>query len=114
MLLTQACVLWTAQVYEFLDPGSGTLYVAEPPPGLKLSALLAQSLSRLLGSPLTLPLHPLFEVEAGEQLPQLQPLLLPEVGSHFRHSSCGNVLSMCITCWPASMSFQPESMPGHC
>lgn len=69
------------QVYEFYEQPSenaaalGTLYVAVPPPGLPLSALLAQVLSRAMGCPFTLPLHPLLEVPDAAQLSQLQPVL---------------------------------------
>lgn len=71
------------QVYEFYELGGsdsaalGTMYVAEPPAGLPLSALLAQVLSRALGCPFTLPLHPLLEVHDAVRLSQLQPLLHP-------------------------------------
>jgi hypothetical protein len=74
-------------VYEFYelpggDSGSaaatvGVLYVAQPPPGLPLSALLAQVLSRALGCPFTLPLHPLLEAPDAASLAQLQPMLHP-------------------------------------
>ena len=68
------------QVYEFYEQATdsvavGTLYVAVPPAGLPLSALLAQVLSRALGCPFTLPLHPLLEVPDAAQLSQLQPVL---------------------------------------
>lgn len=68
------------QVYEFFEQSSqsaalGTLYVSVPPPGLPLSALLAQVLSRAMGCPFTLPLHPLLEVPDAAQLAQLQPVL---------------------------------------
>jgi len=68
------------QVYEFYEQSTdgatvGTLYVAVPPAGLPLSALLAQVLSRALGCPFTLPLHPLLEVPDAAQLSQLQPVL---------------------------------------
>jgi hypothetical protein len=53
------------------------MYVAVPPAGLSLSSLLAQVLSRALGSPFTLPLHPLLEVPDAAQLPLLQPVLHP-------------------------------------
>lgn len=69
-----------AQVLEFYEhssagAGYGNLYVAVPPAGLPLSALLAQVLSRALGCPFTLPLHPLLEVPDATQLSQLQPVL---------------------------------------
>jgi hypothetical protein len=69
-----------AQVLEFYEQSSdgagyGNLYVAVPPAGLSLSALLAQVLSRALGCPFTLPLHPLLEVPDATQLSQLQPVL---------------------------------------
>jgi hypothetical protein len=65
------------QIYEYYDSSSGKLYVAVPPAGLSLSSLLAQVLSRALGSPCTLPLHPLLEVPDAAQLPLLQPVLHP-------------------------------------
>lgn len=71
------------QVYEYFDSSSGIMYVAVPPPGLPLSSLLAQVLSRALGSPLTLPLHPLLEVSNAEQLKSLQPVLLPGMAGKF-------------------------------
>lgn len=72
--------LAVVQVYEFYEQPSesaamGTLYVAVPPTGLPLTALLAQVLSRALGCPFTLPLHPLLEVPDATQLAQLQPVL---------------------------------------
>ena len=55
---------------------SGRHYVAEPPPGLPLGWLLAAVVSRVLGSPVTLPLHPYFD-SVPEAIPALQPVLLP-------------------------------------
>lgn len=52
------------------------MYIAEPPPGVQLSALLAQALSRALKSPLPLPLEPLLACPAG-QLDTLRAALLP-------------------------------------
>jgi hypothetical protein len=75
------------QIYEYYDSSSGTMYVAVPPAGLSLSSLLAQVLSRALGSPFTLPLHPLLEVPDAAQLPLLQPVLHPGVCCH-RCSAC--------------------------
>lgn len=69
-----------ARVYEYSDPDTGALYVAEPPEGLTLSSLLSQACSRLLGVPLTLPFHPLFTVHSPQQLRELQPVLLPGEG----------------------------------
>ncbi|KIY97788.1 hypothetical protein MNEG_10174, partial [Monoraphidium neglectum] len=72
------------RVYEFAQHGpGGALLVAQPPPGLPLSQLLAGALSRELGSPVALPLAPLIEAGAGPggggpaALPALVPLLLP-------------------------------------
>jgi hypothetical protein len=62
-------------VYEFTD-ASGAMYVAEPPAGVQLAALLAQALGRALRSPLPLPLEPLLACPAG-QLPALRAALLP-------------------------------------
>jgi sacsin len=49
------------RVFEFDDAPNGRWYVAAPPPGLPLSALLAAVLSRALDSPVVLPLAPLLE-----------------------------------------------------
>jgi sacsin len=65
-----------SRVYEYAEARSGVQYVAEPPEGLPLEALLAQGISRALGSPVTLPLHPLLAAAASASLPALQPLLL--------------------------------------
>ena len=66
-----------AQVYEFTD-ASGSIYIADPPPGVPLTALLAQALSRALGSPVPLPLAVLLACPAG-QLPGLRAALVPQV-----------------------------------
>ena len=55
-----------AQVYEFACARTGRLYIAQPPPHLSASWLLAQSLSRVLGSPVTLPLHTLLACPPAE------------------------------------------------
>lgn len=65
-----------ARVYHFIDRVSGLMYVAEPPPELPISCLMAQALSAALGSPVTLPLHPLFTC-GPQRISDLQPLLLP-------------------------------------
>lgn len=85
-----------SRVYEFSCARTGRLYLAVPPPGLPASWLLAQALSRELGSPaVTLPLQPFLERALGSAAPAgddggdgaaatgvgeedlLQPLLLP-------------------------------------
>ncbi|GFR39737.1 hypothetical protein Agub_g219, partial [Astrephomene gubernaculifera] len=54
----------------------GRIYIAEPPSHLPVSWLLSSVVSRVLGSPVVLPLQPLFTTPPAE-LPQLQPVLLP-------------------------------------
>ncbi|GLC59948.1 hypothetical protein PLESTB_001557000 [Pleodorina starrii] len=56
--------------------GSGRIFIAEPPPHLPISWLLSSVVSRVLGSPVVLPLQPLFTTPPGE-LAALQPVLLP-------------------------------------
>ncbi|GIL55476.1 hypothetical protein Vafri_11038, partial [Volvox africanus] len=56
--------------------GLGRIFIAEPPAHLPVSWLLASAVSRVLGSPVVLPIQPLFTIPAGE-LQQLQPVLLP-------------------------------------
>jgi hypothetical protein len=50
-------------------------------------------LSRALGCPFTLPLHPLLEVPDAAQLPALQPVLLPGERQPLRlaHTSSGGL-----------------------
>ncbi|EFJ44918.1 hypothetical protein VOLCADRAFT_118510 [Volvox carteri f. nagariensis] len=56
--------------------GLGRIFIAEPPQHLPVSWLLASVVSRVLGSPVVLPLQPLFTTPSSE-LQQLQPVLLP-------------------------------------
>ena len=69
------------RVYEFACRESGRLYIADPPPGLPPSWLLAQALSRELGSPgVTLPLQPFLEAGLCSTEPvgeALQRVVLP-------------------------------------
>ncbi|KXZ55127.1 hypothetical protein GPECTOR_3g279 [Gonium pectorale] len=55
---------------------AGRIFIAEPPPYLPVSWLLSGVVSRVLGSPISLPLQPLFTTPPSE-LAGLQPLLLP-------------------------------------
>jgi hypothetical protein len=94
--MTGVLVTVAVQVYEFYAQPSesaamGTLYVAVQPPGLPLTALLAQVLSRALGCPFTLPLHPLLEVPDATQLSQLQPVL---------HAGEVQLLLQALQCYP--------------
>ena len=70
------CGTLRKQVYEFTG-ASGGIYIAEPPPGVPLSSLLAQALSHALGSPLPLPLDALLACPVG-QLPGLRAALVPQ------------------------------------
>jgi hypothetical protein len=88
--------LFRSQIYEYYDSSSGTMYVATPPAGLSLSSLLAQVLSRALGSPFTLPLHPLLEVPDAAQLPLLQPVLHP--GGFAGYAGIRNVVCVALYC----------------
>ena len=69
------------RVYEFSSPRACQFLIARPPPGLSVSWMLAQSLSRILGSPgVTLPLHPFLDVGLSNgpcDSMDLQALLLP-------------------------------------
>jgi hypothetical protein len=65
------------QVYEFVCARSGALYVAEPPVGVPLSALLSAAFSRALGSPVPLPLDALFGCKP-EALARMAAALAPE------------------------------------
>ena len=54
------------------------LYIAEPPLGVPLGALLSQAASQALGSPFPLPLDPLFSQESHA----LSSILFPNSGAY--------------------------------
>lgn len=68
------------QVYDFWDTRHGAVYLARPPPGLRLSGLLAALVSRLVGAPGVLPLHPLLEPGAPQHAGALGGLLSASCG----------------------------------
>ena len=69
------------RVFEFACRQTKMLYMAKPPLGLSTSWLLAQVLSRELGSPVTLPLHPFIEAGVMDCLADgLEAAVLP--GGH--------------------------------
>jgi len=67
-------------LYELGCGQTGLHYVATPPAGVPVAALVAAAVSRALGSPLPLPLAPLFD--CGEAaLASVQDVLLPSQGT---------------------------------
>lgn len=64
------------QVYEFTDAQSGAIFIAEPPPGVRLESLLAEAVSKALHSPVSLPLEPLLSCTEAT-LPTVRGALLP-------------------------------------
>lgn len=64
-------------VYEFFDQRSGMLFIAAPPPYLPLQELFSGALSRLLGSPVPLPLGALLFAPPGDVIPLCRALRVP-------------------------------------
>jgi sacsin len=56
------------RVFEYVDKGRDRILIATPLQGVTLPDLLAVVVSRLLGSPLTLPIGPLFTASAGTDM----------------------------------------------
>lgn len=56
------------RVFEYIDKGRDRILIATPLQGVTLPDLLAVVVSRLLGSPLTLPIGPLFTASAGTDM----------------------------------------------
>jgi hypothetical protein len=75
-------------VHTFLCPATATLYVARPPAGLPLPALLSAAVSRALGSPLTLPLDAWLAAQGQEDMAGLTPVLLQVGGVAGRGRRC--------------------------
>lgn len=59
-LVTERSTTSIAQVYELTCGRSGAVYIAEPPAGAPVAALLSAAASRALGSPVVLPLDSIF------------------------------------------------------
>ena len=67
------------QVYELTCGRTGATYIAEPPAGAPVAALLSAAASRVLGSPVPLPLDPLFSC-TPKSVAAVQDALLPSPG----------------------------------
>lgn len=59
----------------------GMVYVADPPEGVPLSAILSQAISAALGSPVPLPLDALLTTRHADKWATVQSALLPGSGS---------------------------------
>eukprot|EP00798_Chlamydomonas_sp_ICE-L_P006706 gene6706-3376_t len=74
--ITKAGDSHAAEVFEFTCSRSNRIYIAQPPANLPAAWLLSQAMSRVLDSPITLPLQPFFSCPPHE-MQKLQPVLLP-------------------------------------
>ena len=64
------------RVYEYVDKANDRLLIAEPSQGVTLPDLLAVVVSRLIGSPVSLPIGPLFTAPEGTDMSVLHVLRL--------------------------------------
>ena len=79
------------QVYVFSCARTNVLYLAEPPAGVPLVALLSQAASLALGSAFPLPLDPLF---AQGSLAS-SSVLFPSSGASLSEQHASQALTMC-------------------